>query len=292
MRIEDVSATSCIKFAPEHTMTSDDVARVYDEDAQNEWERLNIRRVEFGVTCRALDQYLPPPPARILDVGSGPGRYAIRLKQQGYSVAIVDVSRKCLQLAEEKAAQEGLSFDAVVCGAATNLAAFSDGQFDAVLLMGPLYHLKVESERTAAITEAMRVMQANGVLFSVHLSRYSVLRYAAKVRPAQLSAEPTFYNSILQNGVGELGNSFLDACYCADPLEIQPFMESLGLTTVELIGCEGVVAEVEEKLNELREEDFDRWVDLNYRLGRRKELHAVSAHLLHVGQKGGGPAQG
>ena len=153
--------------------------------------------------------------------------------------------------------------------------------------MGPLYHLKLESERTKAVTEAMRVSRRDGVLFSVYLSRYSVLRYAAKVRPAQLAAAPTFYDSILQNGVGELGNGFLDTCYCADPLEIQAFMEGLGLTTLDLLGCEGVVAEVEDKLNELSGEDFDRWIDLNYRLGRRKELHAASAHLLHVGRKNG-----
>ena len=228
---------------------------------------------------------MPPPPARILDVGSGPGRYAIRLKQRGYSVAIADVSRKCLQLAEEKAAREGVRFDAVVCETATNLSVFPDGEFDAVLLMGPLYHLKLESERTKAVTEAMRVARPGGVLFSVHLSRYSVLRYAAKVRPAQLSTAPSFYDSILQKGVGELGNGFLDTCYCADPLEIQPFMEGLGLTTLDLVGCEGVVAEVEEKLNELPREDLTRWIDLNYRLGRRRELHAASAHLLHVGKK-------
>ena len=78
---------------------------------------------------------------------------------------------------------------------------------------------------------------------------------------------------------------FLDTCYCADPLEIQPFMEGLGLTTLDLVGCEGVVAEVEEKLNELPREDLTRWIDLNYRLGRRRELHAASAHLLHVGKK-------
>jgi len=153
--------------------------------------------------------------------------------------------------------------------------------------MGPLYHLKLESERKKAVTEAMRVSRPGGMLFSVYLSRYSVLRYAAKVRPAQLAAAPTFYDSILQNGVGELGNGFLDTCYCADPLEIQPFMEGLGLTTLDLLGCEGVVAEVEDKLNELSGEDFDRWIDLNYRLGRRKELHAASAHLLHVGRKNG-----
>ena len=52
-----------------------------------------------------------------------------------------------------------------------------------------------------------------------------------------------------------------------------------------LVGCEGVVAEVEEQLNSLPEQELARWIDLNYRLGKRPELHAASAHLLHVGRR-------
>ena len=46
-------------------------------------------RTEFAVTKRALADYLPPPPARILDCGGGPGYYAIALTQQGYEVTLV-----------------------------------------------------------------------------------------------------------------------------------------------------------------------------------------------------------
>ena len=52
-----------------------------------------------------------------------------------------------------------------------------------------------------------------------------------------------------------------------------------------MLGCEGVVAEVEDQLNLLPEEDLERWISLNYRLGKRPELHAASAHLLHVGRR-------
>ena len=61
-----------------------EVTQFYDVGAEAEWSRLDARRTEFGVTCCALDEFLPPPPANILDVGSGPGRYALRLAQKGY----------------------------------------------------------------------------------------------------------------------------------------------------------------------------------------------------------------
>lgn len=60
------------------------VERFYDQNPQYEWERLERHRTEFAVTMRVLEDYLPQPPAKILDVGGGPGRYAIALTQRGY----------------------------------------------------------------------------------------------------------------------------------------------------------------------------------------------------------------
>ena len=183
-----------------------------------------------------------------------------------------------------KASEGGLRFDAVVCGTAIDLAAFPSAQFDAVLAMGPLYHLKSVEARAQAVQEAMRVARPGHLVFSAFLTRYSVVRYAAKVRPAQLAQMPRFIESILANGTGEAADGFLRTCYCSDPAEIRPFMEGLGLATVDMIGCEGIVAEVEDKLSELPEDQFAPWVALNYQLGRKPELLAASAHILHIGR--------
>ena len=77
------------------------VERLYDQGAGREWEREERHRTEFAVTRRALSQHLPPPPARVLDCGGGPGRYAIELARQGYAVTLFDLSSACLQLAEK-----------------------------------------------------------------------------------------------------------------------------------------------------------------------------------------------
>ena len=94
-------------------MNDTDVARLYDENAEEEWSRLDTRRTEFAVTCMALDEHLPPPPAKILDVGSGPGRYAIRLAQLGTPFPF-SISQQCLDLAAKQAALSGVAFDAMV----------------------------------------------------------------------------------------------------------------------------------------------------------------------------------
>ena len=175
----------------------DEVARLYDAAPERELHRLDERRVEFGVTCRALEEFLPPPPATILDVGSGPGRYAFYLISRGYSVSLVDVSRECLSLAEREATRLDLPLGEVVHGDATDLSSFPEAAFDAVLLLGPLYHLKLETARERAVNEALRVVRPGGIIFSAFLNRYSAVRYAAKKRPEQFLEDPELIESIL-----------------------------------------------------------------------------------------------
>jgi S-adenosylmethionine-dependent methyltransferase len=62
-------------------------------------------------------------------------------------------------------------------------------------------------------------------------------------------------------------------------------MEAAGFATLALIGCEGLVAGHEEKVNALQGEAWQRWVDLNYRLGQEPSLHGAADHLLYIGRK-------
>src|SRR4051794_3511662 len=48
-------------------------------------------QLEFTRTQELLQRYLPPPPAVILDVGGGPGAYALWLAGLGYEVHLIDI---------------------------------------------------------------------------------------------------------------------------------------------------------------------------------------------------------
>ena len=50
-----------------------------------------------------------PEGARILDVGCGPGRHAIELARRGYAVTGVDISRRFLDVAAERAREAGVA---------------------------------------------------------------------------------------------------------------------------------------------------------------------------------------
>jgi ubiquinone/menaquinone biosynthesis C-methylase UbiE len=260
------------------------VERYYDEEAHNEWARLDRDRVEFAVTLRALDEYLPPAPARVLDIGGGPGRYAIELTRRGYDVTLADISEVELSLATEKAAEAGVKLAAVTKADARELRQFTDGAFDAVLLMGPLYHLIEDPDRGRSVAEAVRVAKTGGIVMATNITRYAAIRFWAKRDPMQVVDHRAVYEQQVATGKTPNALGFTDT-YFMRPAELAALFEETSVAHIVTIACEGVVSMIREKLNELDGEPWDYWVDLNYRLGKDPDAHGLAEHLLYVGRK-------
>ena len=265
----------------------DPVAQFYDENVIREWERLDRHRIVFAVTLRALAEYLPPLPAAVLDVGGGPGRYAHALAQQGYTVTLMDLSAGCLAFARQKARETGVALAGYVHGNATDLSMFPDATQDAVLSMGPLYHLPAEEDRQRAVREVHRVLQLGGVVFASYMIRYSVIRHAAGHDPTLLFTERQAIEDVLSTGVSGQpaeAHHFTDA-YFAHPTEIAPFMEAAGFRTLTLVSVEGVIDRIDDQVNTLTGDLWETWADLNYRLGKDPSVHGCAQHLMYIGQK-------
>lgn len=260
------------------------VERYYDGQAQQEWDRLARDRVEFAVTLRAFDQYLPPPPASVLDIGGGPGRYAIELARRGYDVTLADIAEAELRLAAEKASEAGVKLSATVRADARNLSRFDDRTFDAVLLMGPLYHLIEEADRRRAAGEATRVAARNGIVMATNITRYAAIRFWAKRNPMQVVDHPDVYEAQIATGQTPNAVGFTDI-YLMRPAELPALFDGIGVEHLVTVACEGVASMIVEKLHELDEGAWQLWMDLNYRLAKDPDTHGLAEHLLFVGRK-------
>jgi ubiquinone/menaquinone biosynthesis C-methylase UbiE len=267
----------------------DEVQAFYDKNAQNEWDRLDRHRTEFAVTLRALKDYLPPLPTKVLDVGGGPGRYSIALAKLGHRVTLLDLSEACLDLARRKAQETDVSLAECLRGNAMDLRRFRDGSFDVVLLMGPLYHLLTPDGRDLALKETHRVLKGNGLTFATFITRYAPLRWSAKNEPEWLSQGKELLETGVwrpsATGIPSKARVGFTSSYFVHPAEIRPLMERNGFEDLDIIGCEGAISMIEERINELSGDEFDSWVDLNYRLGKDPSLHGAAEHLLYVGRK-------
>jgi len=256
----------------------------YRTDPDREWQRMDHHRTEFAVTLRALDAHLPPAPARILDCGGGPGRYAIALTQRGYDVVLFDLSPELLALAEAKAGEVGVELGGYEQGTATDLSRFGDATFDGVLLMGPLYHLLDERDRRQALSEACRVTKPGGPVFAAFISRYAAHIDAAACYPDRAAKTPELFKQISETGLlppSDNGAAEFVA-YFAHPSEVQPLCERAGLELTALLGVEGVVSGHEALINTLTGSAWETWVDTNYQIAHDATTHGGVEHLLAV----------
>jgi SAM-dependent methyltransferase len=130
--------------------------------------------LEFVRSMELLERLLPPPPARVLDVGGGPGTYAAPLAQRGYRVHVVDPVPLHIEQARQAAAATPARGFTAGLGDARELAE-PDASQDAVLLFGPLYHLTDAAHRAQALTEARRVLAAGGRLLGMAVCRFASL---------------------------------------------------------------------------------------------------------------------
>jgi SAM-dependent methyltransferase len=130
--------------------------------------------LELARTLELLERFLPGPPAAILDVGGGPGVYAAIMARQGYRVELIDAVPLHVEQAAAAAAAQPESPFVARLGDAGALEA-DDASFDAVLLLGPLYHLTKRDDRIRAWAEARRVLRPHGVVVGAAISRFASL---------------------------------------------------------------------------------------------------------------------
>ena len=144
------------------------------------------QRIEFLRIRDLLERFLPPAPATVVDVGGGAGVYAIPLASAGYQVQLIDPVPLHVEQAEAAARQAGIALASISAGDARDLP-MADDSADAVLLLGPLYHLTSREDRVTALREARRVLRPGGIAVAKALSRfYPVFEELAGGTPASL----------------------------------------------------------------------------------------------------------
>jgi len=149
-----------------------DVAAFYAKGLERDRLASGAGALELARTIVLLERFLPAPPALVADVGGGPGRYAAWLVDRGYEVHLVDPVPLHIEQARSAVRSSGNGTLSATVGDARALE-LPDASVDAVLLLGPLYHLPERPDRVKALVEARRVCRANGVVVAAAISRFA-----------------------------------------------------------------------------------------------------------------------
>ena len=252
------------------------------QEADRLSRRTGTGRLEFLRTKDILGRTLPAPPPPVLDIGGASGVNAGWLSRAGYRVELIDP----VPLHVEQASQRpGVS---ARLGDARDLHDVADASIDAVLLLGPLYHLQEREERLAALGEARRVTRPGGIVVAATINRFSALHDSLAKGVYYTPERRVVIDAGTENGrhiPRPEGSDFTTAFFHAPEQIAEEFTEA-GLGPSRQYGIEGAAWLMPNTATDL--DDPERTEVLLAALRRTESVPSLlgaSSHLLTVAER-------
>jgi SAM-dependent methyltransferase len=181
----------------------------------------------------------------------------------------------------------GLGLASALVGDARELP-YEDERFDAVLLLGPLYHLHERADRVRALAEARRVVRPGGLVAAAVISRY-----ASTIDGLRGLLEQDGFEASIQRDLEDGRHTNPDrrprwftTAYFHLPEAVPSELEDAGLADADVRAIEGpawMVAGLGAQLEDpQRRERLLRAVE---RVERAPSLLGASAHLMAIGTR-------
>ncbi len=271
------------------TSRDDEIAAYYARGLERDRLGGGPGALEFLRTQVLLERHLPVAPAVVADVGGGPGRYAVWLAERGYQVHLVDPIPLHVEQARVAAGvRPGQALASAEVGDARALQ-LPDASADAVLLLGPLYHLPERADRLKALGEARRVCRTGGVIIAAAISRFASTLDGLRGGYLEDSAFAAVADGDRRDGrhFNPTGHpAYFTPAYFHRPDELAAECTEIGLSREATFAIEGpgwLLSDLEVRLADERR----RVVLLNAleALEAEPTLLGVSAHLLVVARR-------
>lgn len=216
----------------------------------------------------------------MLDVGGATGVYAAPLAALGYDVHVVDPVPEHVAAAAE---HPGVT---AAVGDARELPE-PDASADAVLLLGPMYHLPDRADRVRAWQEAARVVRPGGPVIGATISRFaSLMDGFAKRFFADERFRPLVEGALAsgRHDNADATRTWFTTAYFHRPDELPAEVADAGLTLDRIVAVESPLWLLGDRLDDLLTDD--EWVatmlDMLRRVETEPSLLGASSHQLTI----------
>ena len=238
----------------------------------NENKRLDTRhgQVEFLTSIKYIHEYLKPGD-KIVDIGAGPGRYSLYLKNEGYDVTAVEYVKPNIGMLRAK--DKDIR---IVEASAVDLSMFRDDEFDVGIMFGPMYHLYRKKDRLKALNEAKRICRK--YLFVTYImNEYAVIEYAFK---------DDNYKKIKDKLTADFHIDDPNNLFFQVRIEdIDELNEAADLKLLKRFASDGPTDYMRSVINRMDDETFEAYLRFHQATCERKELLGASSHIVDVLEK-------
>ena len=231
-------------------------------------------RVEFLTTIRQIEKHLEPG-MKILDLGAGTGEYSLYFAKNGYEVTAVELVEKHVNQIKERTLP-GISLE-VFQGNAIDISMVGDKSYDIVFCFGPLYHLTKTEDRMKCISEVKRVCKDNGMMFFAFISNDMV------IVTETMCYNPDFLQGNTYDHDSFKVRDFPFVFHTVD--DCRKLLNDSDLNIISEIATDGLSELLEDKINNMNDEDYEQWLNFHYYCCEKPEFLGTSNHLLFAAKK-------
>lgn len=233
--------------------------------------------VEFLTTMKYIQQYLKNG-MNILEIGAGTGRYSLALADEGYKVDAVELIEHNIDIFKSKIKPNHAI--TITQGDACCLDFIEDNKYDITLLLGPMYHLFDEADKTNALAEAIRVTKKGGIIFT-----------------AYISCNILIYNLFSHNDTEEYkSKGLIDEEFKPHPIpeylfsfhnkeDIDKLMEKFDVKRLHFVGVDILHQYMKETIDTMDEHIFKDYMKFHFQMCERADIVGMSNHLLDIFKK-------
>ena len=235
--------------------------------------RSKSARVEFLTTLRYIERYLKPG-ARVLDIGAGAGEYSLHFSRKGHDVSALELSDANIATFRGRLTDED-----TVCpvhGNALDLSIYEDASFDAVLLLGPLYHLHSREDRLRCIEEAKRVCRPDGKIFLAFISNDLVIMTMQQIQ----------HDYLLCGDYDKETFRLCDFPFVFDTiLHARALLRDADLQVIHEVASDGLSELLAGMIDRMDEKTYQQYLRYHGYICEKPECIGLSNHLLYVCSK-------